>query len=152
MYKSIPDGFRVIMAEEGLKGFTLVSTKSRCIDFCGNQFPQTFYSKIRAKISLFTKHANLGLGPHSVRIWSPGLLQVRFLRDLQGCLQVCCWQRKSRQIPNGWLCSLFRLRRVHRRHRSRPLRSSKTKLIIIRFHFRSRSEFRPLTKEHSPPT
>src|SRR5450830_1041692 len=108
MYKSIPDGFKVIMAEEGLKGFTLVSIKSVCTVFCCNQFPQTFSTKTSALISsdLFIKHAYLGLGPYSLRIWSPRLLQVRFLRDLQGCLQGCCWQRERRQVPNCWFCSL----------------------------------------------
>jgi hypothetical protein len=33
MYKSIADGFKVINATEGLKGFTLVSYKTFCYNY-----------------------------------------------------------------------------------------------------------------------
>ena len=46
MYKSIPDGFKVIMAEEGLKGFTLVSTKNFLhLFFVVISFPKPFTQK-----------------------------------------------------------------------------------------------------------
>ena len=46
------------------------------------------------------------------------LLQVRFLRNLQGCLQGSCWQRERCQVSDSRFRPLLSLRWIHCWHRT----------------------------------
>lgn len=117
LYKSIPDGFKKIMAEEGLKGFSIVSNTPSQLGLppagSGKQaarnaeFPVLWAA--RSIRGIFANSLS-GLVPHPRWIRRPGHVQVRLLRDVQGRLPRRRRPRQRCQVPDRRLRGLLRLR------------------------------------------